>query len=335
MELIYEKKKNGVLVDAGFLTKYQGDFDITTDKNSPTNDFTIVQSLPNNGEDLLFKEGEIETTVYVDGTEWGGKITGVKPIDVSDNTVTYYGKTWRGMLMGDIIEPPAGQDYKVVSGNVATILRGLPMRSIFNVLDTAYTSNTFQFNRYISTFEGMDDLLRFVQSNLRSKLVYNEGIIDLSVIEARDRTDLIEVSQDYNDKVQMSITYDGDTPRRLICLGKGELKDREVVNFYADENWNITTTPIAGAYPTQVYDYSGSEDLSYDGRKKFQEIINNHRQFDIGISGIDVQLSDIIGAKDYLTGQVVTAEISGIIWRVSNFGTYQEEDFQYKTKVRT
>lgn len=333
MDLIYERTREGGAVDSGYLCKFSADFDITTNVEHPTNDFEITMKLPENPEDLYWTENGISTIVYVEGTEFGGEIKGAD-INIRDNVITYTGRTWRGTLDQYIIEPPSGQDYLIVSGNLANSLRLLPMNPIIEVQDTEYTGNSYQFNRYIPTFEGVDGLLTAAQANLRSKLVYDNGTVKMSIIEARDLTNLIEISQDYSDKVSLSIMRDHNTPRHLICLGQGELHNRQVIHLYADANWNVSSTPIPNAYPVDVFDYSSSTALEADGRKRFAELIADHEQIDVSIENLDIQLSDIIAAKDFLTGQTVTAEITSIVWKCINNGRYQTEDFEYRTKVR-
>ena len=150
MDLMYIRDKNGIM-DSGYLQHYEADFDITTDIDYVTNDFEIKMSLPSSDEELFFSENKIKTIVYVEGTEYGGEITG-SIIDTDEKTITYTGRTWRGTLSEWIIEPPAGQDYLVVSCNIATILRDLPHSDYLDVDDTEYTSGSFQFDRYITTF---------------------------------------------------------------------------------------------------------------------------------------------------------------------------------------
>lgn len=333
MDLIYERTRENGAVDSGFLCRFSADFDITTNTENPTNDFEITMKLPKSPNDLYWTENGISTIVYVEGTEFGGEIKGAD-INIRDNTITYTGRTWRGTLDQYIIEPPSGQDYLIVSGNLANSLRLLPMNPIIDVQDTEYSGNSYQFDRYISTFKGIDGLLTAAQENLRTILVYNDGSVKLSIVEARDLTNLIEISQDYNDKVSLSIKRDHNTPKHLICLGRGELHNRQVVHLYADENWNVSTTPIAGAYPVDTYDYSSSDALEADGRKQYAKLIADHEQIDVSIDNLDIQLSDIIAAKDFLTGETVTAEITSIVWKCINNGRYQTEDFEYRTKVR-
>ena len=336
MDLIYVRTQKNGAVDSGYLKNYTGTFDVTTDAEYPTNNFEIEMTLPESADDLFWTENGISTLLYVEGTEYGGLIEGSE-IDVGANTITYTGRTWRGHLSQWVIEPPAGQDYKVVSGNLATILRSLPMGSYLSVADTGYSTGNFQFDRYVTTFEGMSKLLAHVSPNLRAAISFQSsgasGTAIMSLTTARDLRSLIEVSQDYNSHISLRITRDGTTPKHLICLGQGELKDREVIHLYADSKWNITQIPIAGAYPVEAYDFSSSEDLFNDGLKHYRELIANHEQIEVEIDGLDIRLSDIIGAKDNLTGETVSAEITSIIWRVSNYGTYQTESYEYQTKV--
>lgn len=335
MDLIYRRVNQLGVADYGYLSHYRGDFDITTDLDNQTNDFVIETILPTTYEELLWVENEVSCMVFVEGTEWGGEIEG-SIINIEENTITYTGRTWRGTLDQYVIEPPAGEDYKIVSGNLATILRDLPMNPIIHVEDTSYSTGTFQFARYIKTCNGVDALLKNVNLDLRATFSFSETALETSMnlTMARDLRSLIEVSQDYNNKIRLRITRDGNTPKRLICLGSGELKDREVINLYADDDWDISQTPIPGAYPVDVYDFSNADDLLKDGIKKFTEVIGNHKQIDVTIDDLDVKLGDIIGARDHLTGEYVSAEISRIVWKVENYGTYQIENFEYETKVR-
>ena len=336
MDLIYIRTNEDSTVDSGFLTNFESTFVVSTDVDYVTNKFEVTVPLPTEKADLLWTENGISSILFVEGTEYGGLIEG-SVIDIEQNTITYTGRTWRGNLDQWIVEPPAGQDYLIVSGNLADSLRLLPMGSYISVQNTAYTGNSFQFDRYCTTFEGATKLLTAAQANLRMGIEFvsngNTGVANLSIVETRDLTSLVEVSQDYNDQINLKITRDGNTPKHLICLGQGELKDREVVNLYADDEWNISTTPIVGAYPVAVYDYSSSTALQADGTKYFKELIHNHEQIEVTINDLDIKLSDIIAAKDILTGEEVSAEITSITWRCANYGDYQSESYEYQTRV--
>lgn len=336
MDLIYSKVDENGIQEADILKNYEADFDITSDIENNTNDFTLKMNLPS-PEDILYAENSIDTFIYIDGTEYGGEIKGYT-IDLEDNVITYIGRTWRGTFQQYIIEPPAGQDYRTVSGNMKTIIEGLPISPFIEVMDTAYTSPTYQFERYITSFDGITKLLTNANSSLRFDLAFNSdgygGKAEMTIAEQRNLKSLIELSQDYNDNINLKITRNPDTPKRLICLGEGELRDREVINLYADDNWNVSTTPIPGAYPVETYEYAGSESLLDDGKKKFAEYIGNHQQIEVNIDDLEVRLGDIVGARDHITEQDVEAEITGIVLNLKDFGTYQQSSYSYSTKVR-
>lgn len=339
MDLEYIRRKRDGSYDSGYLSNYEADFDISTDTEYVTNDFEIKMPLPDDEEDMLFIENEVQTIVFVEGTEYGGLISG-SVIDIAENEITYTGRTWRGTESEWIIEPPAGQDYLVVSGNLATSIRKLPHSSYMEIEDTSYTGGSFQFNRYITTFEGVTSLLIAANRNYRASIEFVRddgeytGKARMTITTTRDLTGVIEVSQDYNDQIQLKIVRDHTTPRHLICLGQGELKDRQVIHLYADEDWNVSQTAIAGAYPVEIYDFSSSDTLLQDGISHFKELIENHEQIDVSISDFDVKLGDIISARDHLSGECVTAEITKIIYHCENNGNYQKETYEYKTKIR-
>lgn len=336
MELIYVRTDENGVQTSGFLSNFEGAFEVSTDLDYITNNFELTMELPTTKDGLLWAENEISCFVYVEGTEYGGQILGSE-IDIAENTIKYTGRTWRGCLDQWIIEPPAGEDYLIVSGNLADSLRLLPMGEWIEVANTPYSGGTYQFERYITTFDGATNLLTNANANLRMAFNFESdgygGKAILNVIEARDRRNEIEVSQDYNDKIQLKIVRDNNTPRHVICLGQGELHEREVIHLYADENWNISQTPIAGAFPVEAYDASSTEDLLGDGMKHFKELVHNHEQIEVNINDLDIQLSDIIGGKDVLTNETVSAEITTIVWRVENYGSYQSEVYEYKTRV--
>lgn len=339
MDLMYIRTFKDGPSDSGYLHHYEADFDISTDTETSNNDFEIKMALPESAEGLLYSENKISSMVFVEGTEYGGIVKG-SSINIEEKTITYTGRTWRGLLHQYIIEPPAGQDYLIVSGNLAETIRTLPMHPLISVLNTEYEGDTFQFDRYVTTQDGINKLLNAEDTDLRFSMRFIQtegeytGTAELEIVKVRDLTSQVEVSQDFNDSIGLTITRDHNTPRHLICLGRGELHEREVIHLYADEDWNIQDAEIPGAFPVETYDFSSSEALRDDGIKRFTELISNHKQIDVSISDLDVRLGDIISARDHLTGENVQAEISNIVYKCSDFGTYQQESYEYKTKVR-
>lgn len=239
-----------------------------------------------------------------------------------------------------IIEPPYGHDYLVVSGTLSNIVRALPMMPDCVVQPCSYHVSNFQFDRYIKTAQGIQDLLNThsdLQLEIRYEVLENtyQGQIILLIKPKKNLTQLIEFSQDYDNKINLTITQDGNTPRRLICLGEGELKNRKVINLYADENWNIVKVGPRNTFPVETYEYSSSNSLIVDGVKHFRELIANHQQIEITIEDSSLNLGDIISAKDILTETYIQAEISGIILKKTKNTSTDEETIEYQTKVRS
>ena len=339
MDLMYIRRKKDGSYDSGILNHYKADFDVSSDTEYVTNDFELRMAIPESTEDLLYIENDTSTIVYVEGTEFGGEIKGYT-INVADGIIAYTGRTWRGTLAEWIVEPPPGQDYRVVTGNLANSLRTLPLSDYIEVQDTSFSGGRYQFDRYTTTFEGATKMLIAANPDLRMAIVFEQdagsysGKAKLSIVPTRDMTNMVEVSQDYNDKIQLELTRDGKTPKHLICLGRGELHDREVIHLYADDDWTVSRTAIPGAHPVDVYDFSSSENLLSDGMKHYQDLISNHKQIAVTITSLDVRLGDIISARNHLIEEDIQAEITKIIWHCEDFGDYQKESYEYKTKVR-
>jgi hypothetical protein len=119
----------------------------------------------------------------------------------------------------------------------------------------------------------------------------------------------------------------------LICLGSGELKDRTVIHLYADVNGVIsqTQTQFGADEVTDVYDYAGAEadNLIESGTDQMKANASKN-EFAIDLeSAQDVAVGDIVGCRDYITGNTMTAPITTKVvkWK-SGFETveYQLSD---------
>ena len=194
MDLIYVKTDQNGVQTSGYLSNFEASFDVTTDLDFVTNKFELTMILPETKDGLLWAENEISSIVYVDGTEFGGEISG-SVLNIAENTITYTGRTWRGTLDQWIIEPPAGQDYRTVSGNLATSIRTLPLGPYIAVENTTYSGNTYQFERYCTTFSGISNLLTAAQSDLRMVIEWKSsgygGTANLSIAPARDLRSIV------------------------------------------------------------------------------------------------------------------------------------------------
>ena len=134
-----------------------------------------------------------------------------------------------------------------------------------------------------------------------------------------DYSDEIEYSSDMNADYNMVRDLTG--VNHLICLGSGELKNRVVVHLYVDGNGNISQRQtFTGADEiTKVYDYAGATraDLIKGGTDQLSQYANK-TSFKIDLdSDKDVDIGDIVGGRDYISGIKMTAPITTklVKWR--------------------
>lgn len=287
------------------------DFDIDL---GSTYDFEI--SLTYGTWDSRLKIGK---RVYIPGTEYGGII---KDILSATNTgeIKLRGYTWRGYLWKRIIIPEAGQNYKVVSGDLNAILRSIVSIPGFQVSGEAAGASvsSYQFNRYIDMATGLERMCESVGYRLDLKYVQTEtsGYVLVQAVKANNYGDNVEYSQDSlidfsSEDNQMGVNH-------LICLGKGELKDRIVVHLYADAKGNISQTQtITGINEiVETYDNPGAEQqtLIEGGRTRLKDLLSKKTFIpDMKDVNAEFYMGDIISGRDYITGNSMTKPITNKI----------------------
>lgn len=265
--------------------------------------------------------------IFVPSTEFGGLI-GKKKIDTEENEIVLSGYCWRGVLSGKIIEPPAGQDYKTVTGELNEVVAQLIAEADFNGLfvaseeDTNISVTNYQFDRYVTLLEGIEKMLKTKGYKLSIIYVQQEGglpgYVKLSATEIKDYSKQIELSQDNRLGFIFSETQNGIN--HLICLGKGELKDRLVVHLYADDKGNVSEIKYYVGLEEIVDIYENNsieskEEMIEPGTEQLKKLMNV-QSFDMDIEalGIDVDIGDVIGGKDYITGMSLAKPISNKIY---------------------
>ena len=141
---------------------------------------------------------------YIKDTEYGG-IIGEVDTNTAEDTISLLGRTWRGMLDKKIIRPPAGQDYKKVSGELNKVLNDLVMEyfdDYFVVvqIDTGVSVTNYQFDRYCTLLAGINKMLKSVGYRLQIRYIQQErgqpGYVELSSVPIVDYSEQIELSQD-------------------------------------------------------------------------------------------------------------------------------------------
>lgn len=282
-----------------------------------TNDFELRVDIDDYEPDLTY--GNI---LYVPGTECGG-IIGEIESDTSLDEVAIRGYTWRGYLQKKIIIPTG--DYKKVSGDLSEVIDEI-LSEVFDGIfyadpnPTGITVTNYQFERYTTVLDGFEKLLK--EHGYRLHLTYGSGGVKVSAVPIVDHSHEIELSQDSQLNFKICRSKRGITT--LICLGKGELSDRTVVYLYAWPDGSIQTEKYyTGIEELQeIYDYTSAEDratLVDKGTERFMELMSSDSfEMDVEELGIQVEIGDVIGGRDYVTEIYIKQPVKSIAWRVED-----------------
>lgn len=270
-----------------------------------TNDFEITISLADWNSNIKFG-----CRVYAPKSEIGGIIGGIKT-DTATDTITLTGYTWRGLLKKKVISPPANEAYKKVSGDLNDILSQIIGNNFNDIIRAKQSKSgisiTYQFDRYTDMLSGFSKML--LQKNYKLKIEYIQqeqgaaGFVEVSAVPIFDYSKKIELSQD--SQVNFISEQVSNACNHLISLGKGELTDREVIHLYADRNGVVSNVQTFFGIDEvcETYENVNSENLKEDASKEFDNrIAKSTFKMDIASLGIDVDIGDIVGGRDYITG---------------------------------
>lgn len=293
------------------------DYDFDLDLGA-TNDFQVNASYASWNPEI--KIGDL---IYIPGTEFGGII---KNITSATNTGNIYlkGYTWRGYVSKRFIRPPSGADYYIANGDLNDIIRALVIIPGFVVPTVATGINVnYQFARYCSVLDGLESMLRTVGYRLDIRYVQTEtgGYVQVQAVKAGLYGESVEYSQD--SMIDFNSIDNQMGANHLICLGTGELKERLVVDLYADRAGNISQTQsIYGIDEIiEVFENSGAEreTLIETGTNRFEELLSS-KSFTVNIkqTGDELYIGDIVTGQDYITGNKVTKPIINKIVKRTN-----------------
>lgn len=308
MDLIYMDKNK---VEKGVLMNYNLDLDIGLD-----NDFEIMVGTYN----YVLRHND---SFYIDGTEYGGIIDSIKA-DTRSNHIFYSGRTWRGILGTKIIKPPQGQGYYTVRGDANTIIAEMIAYTGLQALFKADTSlsgidiTNYSFNRYTSVLNGLNAAL--ATKGARLKIRYTDRMVVLSAEAVENKSEEIEISRD--SKISFIAEDKQNRVNHLICLGQGELADRQVIDLYVQQDGTIGDNQFYFGIDevTDVYDYSSAEsleELRKGGIERLKEL-RDGKSIEVNVEDMDLELGDIIGGKEEITGITVERPITQKIVRIKN-----------------
>lgn len=223
MDLIYTDKKRN---DVGVLIDYVLDMAYGRDENN----FELSVYADNH-------KCEAGSFVYMEGTEYGGIIDELD-VDTESMTITYAGRTWHGVLNGKVLEPDKGEDYLILQGEanavLSEIISRISLEDVFSV-DPVNSGIYVQYKvRYSTAYDAICSMLS--ESLGKLKIFYREGKVNLS---AEWIADYSEIEEWDSSQMNLRIKKNYRPINHLICLGKGDLKDRHVIHLFTDENGGI------------------------------------------------------------------------------------------------
>lgn len=307
MDLIFTNSKR---VDQGVLSAYAFDLSFGASEN----DFEMI---------LGANEAPVETGafIYMEGTEYGGIVDGLKTT-TGGETITYKGRTWHGIMNSKVIQPDSGDDYFLVSGDANEVLSMLIARLGLSGLFVAaeelsgVSISSYKFDRYCKGYDGIRAMLAAFGAKLKIKWYSRSVVLTAELIA--DYSD----SPVDGDIAILTVEQHKQKVNHLICLGKGELAEREVLHLYVDQFGRIGDVQYYTGLEEIVdtYDNSNSDDLRNDGIKRFEELRNTDKaEIDLAeTEGLSFDIGDIVGASEIKSGITVAATVTQKIVKIKN-----------------
>lgn len=296
------------------------DFELDLAFGSDENSFELTCAA-----DLAPREGQF---AFIDGGEYGGVVDEASYDAGRDaaGTVTCKGRTWHGILAGKRLLPNSGSGYLSVSGKAGAVLASLIARMGLQAVFSAApddASVSYAFDRFADGYSGLKALAK---ANGRKLAMRRKGSkVELSLPPVVDYANKVE-----SDLLDFRLTSVHRCVNHLVCAGTGELENRAVVHFYADAAGNVShkQTLFGVDEIAALYDYSNADEakLEEDGRKKLAEYqTTGSVEVDVH-DDIDVDVGDVISARDNAHGRTVAATVAKKVVKVSRgVATYSYE----------
>ena len=309
-DLIYA---NANMEDVGVLLDYTLDLAIGSDEN----DFELVVDAGSH----VCREGYY---LYIEGTEYGGIVDAIR-VRTTEKEITYKGRTWQGLLASKVLEPNVGEDYLVVSGEANAVVEQLVVRMGLSGLFAASEANSgieiknYKMNRYIDGYAGLVKML----ASAGGKLLFsfrNKKVI----LSAALAVDYSREEQFDSDLVGMDVEKGFHPINHVICLGRGDLADREVIHLYADNRGKVSRIQSLASLEEVVSVYENTnaestEELEQGGIKLLEEsrAASSKISMSFGSSDAVYDIGDTIGAQERITGIEAAEKITKKIVSIS------------------
>ena len=228
------------------------------------------------------------------------------------------------MLAAKILQPDPRQDYLTVSGKLPDILTGLMKRigldCVFTVQsDDSSTVTNWRFEnpRYVDAYTGFRNLLASCGRRLDFQAKDDHillGITPVGIIANTIDSDLVDFRAETNRRA----------PNHLIGLGSQELKNRLVVDCFADAKGAVSDKQTFSGVDEvcATYDYSNADSatLKSETKKHLQEL-QTGGSVEVTLSdevGDGLRVDDKIVATDQASGVSVTAVVTKRVVKIDS-----------------
>lgn len=263
---------------------------------------------------------------YVPGTEIGGLVEYDKE-KTDQDYATLRGYSWRGLLSKNIIMPPSGSDYKIVSGEansvIASMLSGV-LGDFFTISteDSGCTITNYQFPLYVNMLDGLEGMLEAYGYRLKitaQKVAASQPIqILVEAVEAQ----LVKGTFNEDNGIPMTFETDNMGINHLICGGSGELQQRMIRHLYIDENGNVSTTQYYFGFKErqEFFDYTNAEsedDLIDNGTKRLLEIASFKKLTMEAPEDYELEIGDLVQGV-FPDGTIIRSPIVQKIYKIEN-----------------
>lgn len=252
-------------------------------------------------------------------TEYGGLIRNTNPV-TADKQVKLTGMTWRGLLNQRALNP-SKNTYVYLNGEVNSVLHDyitkLDMAEIFEVSkeDSGITFNNYQVPLQTMLLDAFDQAL--ASCNARLEIRYKQGSANgkgyvlLRAVPITDYSENIELNEDGS--VKLNILDYKNGVNHLICLGAGEVEQRQQVDLFAWPDGSIRKEQYYTGIDLVEQYYENTtvdtvEELEEEGREKLEEL-KDYKQLKISVDNTDLELGDIVGGRERITDIYMTAPV--------------------------
>lgn len=313
------------LVDIDYLDRQMElDMEIGSYLSSSRNDFELT--VPYSVWNSKFNEGSI---IYDNDetSEYGGRIQGITS-DTANECVTLYGYTWRGLISKKYVVPPSGQSHYQARGDANDFLRAILDDQFDGLIIGSTELCGVEVNRdlrYVNMLEAIEKTLSDVGLKLKITFDIQNKCAVCSSVPITNYSNDTELNNDYGYNLVAKAIKNGYN--HVICLGQGELTERTVINLYRlsngtvtqDESLAIADGNVGINRRTMLYDYSSVESEEELLQGGIDQLNENQDTNTLEISNVEnVDISDIVGAKDRITGiymqkQIISKVLTGFI----------------------